>query len=285
MDIKASTSIYGIFGHPVSHSLSPVMHNCAFEELDLDCAYVAFDVEIKDLATAVSAIKVLKIQGVNITVPHKEAMVSKLDEVTQPVVLTGAVNTIKNENGKLVGYNTDVPGVMRAIKEELDFNPANKSALVIGAGGASRAVTAALCLNGISRITVVNRTESRAVKVVDSFKDQFQHVIFDSYSLSDSESIKSFIKDTDIIINSSSAGMGDIPQLDIPLEKAQPECVVYDLVYKPLVTPLVKQARDLGLRAESGLGMLLYQGVEAFEIWTEQKAPVELMRKVLFNSR
>lgn len=285
MDIKATTKIYGIFGHPVSHSLSPVMHNRAFGELGMDCVYLGFDVKPGKIGAAVESIRTLNLQGINITIPHKESMVSLLDEVTQPVVLTGAVNTVKNEHGKLTGYNTDVPGVMRAIREELDFEPEDKRALIYGAGGACRAVVAAMCINGISRVMIVNRTLERARKVVDSFKDQFQHVIFETCPLDDDNAVQNYISESDIVINSTSAGMGDVPALKVPLENAGDKVVVYDLVYKPYVTPLVKQARDMGINAHSGLGMLLYQGVEAFEIWTGKKAPVDVMKDVLLRSR
>ncbi len=285
MDINATTNIYGIFGHPVSHSLSPLMHNRAFDELGLNCVYLGFDINPGELSSAVSAIKTLNVKGINITIPHKEAMVKQLDDLTEPVILTGAVNTIKNENGRLVGYNTDVPGVMRAIKEEFNFDPQFKTAFIIGAGGASRAVIAGMCLGGIRQIVIVNRTKSKAELLKTQFNDQYPNVIFKTLSLDDSKKLKSLISESDIIVNSSSAGMGDIPPLDLPLETIANDSPVYDLVYKPTLTPLVKQARKLGLKAESGLSMLLYQGVEAFEIWTEKKAPVESMREALFNSQ
>lgn len=285
MDISATTNIYGIFGHPVSHSLSPLMHNKAFEELGLNCVYLGFDIEPGKLSSAVSAIKTLNVKGINITIPHKEAMVNQLNDLTEPVILTGAVNTIKNEDGRLVGYNTDVPGVMRAIKEEFNFNPQYKTAFLVGAGGASRAVVAGMCLGGIRQIVIANRTLDRANLLKTQFSDQYPNVIFKTVALSDAIKIKSFLADSDIVVNSSPAGMGEIPPLDLPLKAIAKDAPVYDLVYKPILTPLVKQARELGLKAESGLGMLLYQGVEAFEIWTGKKAPVDSMREVLYSSQ
>ncbi|MGH7885544.1 MAG: shikimate dehydrogenase, partial [Thermodesulfobacteriota bacterium] len=284
LDIKATTKLYGIFGHPVTQSLSPLIHNFAFNKLGLDCIYLGFDIKPPNIRAAINSIKVLNIQGINITIPHKEAVISELDELTESVILTGAVNTIKNENGRLVGYNTDVTGVMRAIKEEFNFDPHYKTALVIGAGGASRAVIAGMCLNGISKIIIVNRTLSKAEQLMNSFSDQFPNIVFKTASLDDEKKLKSFISDSDIFINSASAGMGDIPPLKIPLGAVSKDCPVYDLVYKPALTPLVKQARALNLKAQSGLSMLLYQGVEAFEIWTGIKPPVKEMREILFNS-
>lgn len=285
MDISATTNIYGIFGHPVSHSLSPIMHNRAFEGLGLDCVYLGFDIEPGSLTSAVNAIKTLNLKGINITIPHKEAMVNQLDDLTEPVILTGAVNTIKNENGRLVGYNTDVPGVMRAIKEEFNFDPQYKNAFIVGAGGASRAVIAGMCLNGARQIVIANRTLSKADILKKRFTDQYQNVVFSTVSLNDQEKIKRLLPESNIIVNASSAGMVDIPPLELPLETVPKDCPVYDLVYNPIVSPLVRQAREFGLKAESGLGMLLYQGVEAFEIWTGKKAPVDSMREVLLGSR
>lgn len=284
MDIKATTKLYGIFGHPVDHSLSPLIHNFAFKELALDCVYLGFDIKTGNISAAVNSIKALNIQGINITIPHKEAVVRELDELAESVILTGAVNTVKNENGRLVGYNTDVSGVMRALKEEFNFDPHYKTALVIGAGGASRAVIAGMCLNGIRQITIVNRTHSKARELINRFSDQFPNIIFKTASLDDEKELKSLISDSDILLNSTSAGMGDIPPLKLPLSAASKDCLVYDLVYKPNLTPLLKQARELNLKAQSGLSMLLYQGVEAFEIWTGLKPPIKKMREILFNS-
>ena len=228
MFIEATTKIYGIFGHPVSHSLSPVMHNSAFSKLRLDCVYVAFDVCPQDISFAVKSIKSLNLSGINVTIPHKQAVIPYLNEISVEAKLVGAVNTIKNEGGHLKGFNTDVGGVIRAMKEKVGYSPCETTAFLVGAGGAARAVLCGL-------------------------------------------------------INSSSAGMEDNNLLNIPIELLPKHSVVYDLVYKPSVTKLVESARRLNYKAESGLSMLLYQGIEAFEIWTGVRAPVEVMRETLFK--
>lgn len=285
MEIGATTKTYGIFGHPVSQSLSPAMHNRAFGLLGLDCVYLAFDVLPRDLGRAVSSMRALGIAGVNVTVPHKRAVIEHLDEIAPEASTVGAVNTIVNDFGVLTGHNTDVSGVARALREELEFDPKGKKIFLVGAGGASRAVVAAMCSRGVGKVSLANRTHSNARAIAGEFSARFGDVDFETVPLADTDGIAELMKEAEIVINSSSAGMGDLEPLDLPLDLLKDGSVVYDLVYKPAVTPLVRAARALGLRAESGLGMLLYQGVEAFEIWTGKKAPAAAMREILTGSR
>lgn len=281
MEIKATTRIYGIFGHPVSQSLSPAIHNAAFEHLGLDCVYLAFDVDPGSVAQSVESIRTLGLSGINVTIPHKQSVMAGLDEIAPEASMVGAVNTIVNEDGRLKGYNTDVSGVLRALESELGFAPQGKSVFVVGAGGASRAVIVAMCTGGARSVAIANRTYSKAQELSEEFSPSFANVGFSAAPLEDAERVAQLIVQADIVINCSSAGMGDIEPLRLPLDLLGENCVVYDLVYKPPVTPLVRDSRALGLRAESGLGMLLYQGVDAFEIWTGEKAPVEVMREAL----
>lgn len=281
MKIKATTRIYGIFGHPVSQSLSPAMHNAAFRHLGLDCVYLAFDVDPRNVDQAVGSIKVLGLCGINVTIPHKQSVMAGLDEIAPEASMVGAVNTIVNENGKLKGYNTDVSGVLRALESELEFCPPGKNVFIVGAGGASRAVIVAMCTGGARSVAVANRTYLKAQELSEEFSPHFSDIRFSAAPLDDSGRVSELMEQADIVINCSSAGMGDIEPLSLPLDLLGQNCVVYDLVYKPPVTPLVRDSRALGLRAESGLGMLLYQGVDAFEIWTGKDAPVEVMRDAL----
>ncbi|NIP30830.1 MAG: shikimate dehydrogenase [Candidatus Dadabacteria bacterium] len=281
MNIKATTKIYGIFGHPVSHSLSPVMHNSAFEELGLDCVYVALDIDPANVSHAVESIRFLNLYGINVTIPHKQAVIPYLDEISDEARLIGAVNTIKNEKGVLRGFNTDVGGVLRAMKENVNYSPEGTTALLVGAGGAARAVICGLCLNNAKKIYLVNRTLEKAENLSSEFLNNFSSIEIIPIELNDSASVAQALKYSDILINSSSAGMENNNPLDLPIEKLNKDSVVYDLVYKPMITPLVEAAREHGYKAESGLSMLLYQGVEAFEIWTGKDAPVEIMREAL----
>ncbi|HSC34663.1 MAG TPA: shikimate dehydrogenase [Thermodesulfobacteriota bacterium] len=281
MEIKATTQIYGIFGHPVSHSLSPVMHNSAFSTLGLDCVYVAFDIAPEEMGKAAQSVRTLGIKGINITIPHKESIIPHLDGIAPDAELTGAVNTVKNDAGNLSGYNTDVGGFLKAVEEDLGIKPEGASVLLIGAGGAARAVMSAFCMNGAERICIANRTNDKALKLASEFGKQFKKIKIEPVALDDRSAIKARLGEADILVNSTSAAMEGKTAIDLPLESLKESASVYDLVYKPRETPLVKEARRLGHRASGGLGMLLYQGALSFEIWTGMQAPVEVMRKAI----
>lgn len=257
------------------------MHNSAFEALGLDCVYAAFDVSPENIGQAAEAIKTLGIKGINITIPHKESIIPYLDEIAPDAKHTGAVNTVKNSDGKLSGFNTDVGGFLRAVREDLDFKPGGANVLLLGAGGAARAVMSAFCMNGVKRICIANRTLGKAEKLGAEFLTHFNNVEIEAVSLEDKEGIKSRVSDTDIIVNSTSAGMDGAGTLELPLESLKESAVVYDLVYKPAFTKLVEEARKKGHKASGGLSMLLYQGAQSFEIWTGIDAPVEAMKKAI----
>ncbi|MEW6144950.1 MAG: shikimate dehydrogenase [Thermodesulfobacteriota bacterium] len=281
MEIKATTKIYGIFGHPVHHSLSPVMHNSAFSALGLDCVYVAFDVSPGEIDKAAQAVRILGINGVNITIPHKESIIPHLDKIAPDAELMGAVNTVKNNDGKLTGYNTDVGGFLRAVEEDLGIKPEGLSVLLAGAGGAARAVMSAFCLNGAERIYIANRTYDKGLKMANEFGKRFKKIKIEPVALDDVKAVRAKLAEADILVNSTSAGMEGRETIDLPLDALKETAAVYDLVYKPKETPLVKEARRLGRRASGGLGMLLYQGALSFEIWTGRDAPVGVMRKAI----
>lgn len=281
MQVKATTKIYGIFGHPVSHSLSPLMHNSAFAALGLDCVYTAFDVRPDDIGKAADAIRALGISGVNVTIPHKQTIIPHLDEVSSDAKHTGAVNTVKNENGRLTGYNTDVGGFMRAAREELGVSPEGASVLLLGAGGAARAVISAFGMNGAKRIAVTNRTRDKAEKLAEEFAGLFPDTSIYPVDSGDAGAVAKELGLTDVIVNSTSGGMEGSRELEFNIEALRDGAAVYDLVYKPRETRLVKEAKALGHKAVGGLGMLLYQGALSFEIWTGETAPVGVMRKAI----
>ena len=281
MNVKSTTRIYGIFGHPIEHSLSPVMQNNAFSELDLDSVYVAFDVPPPRISDAVSAIRALGISGINVTIPHKENIMTHLDEISTDAMLVGAVNTISNVDGRLIGFNTDVGGLLRALKDDLGFIPEGKKVFLVGAGGAARAAAVGLGRNYVSEIVIVNRTLSKAEDLAEEFGGHFPKVDIKAVMLSDEVKVKEYIAGSDIIINASSAGMKEESPLDLPLHLLPENAVIYDLVYEPKETPLLKGAKRAGFKAFSGHSMLLFQGAEAFEIWTGLVAPVKTMRKAL----
>jgi shikimate dehydrogenase len=281
MGVKATTGIYGIFGHPVKHSLSPDMHNSAFNTLGLNSVYVAFDIDPESIEEAARAIRVMGIRGINITIPHKQTIIPYLDEVSPDAKLTGAVNTVKNENGKLLGYNTDVGGFLRAIREDLDFSPEGNTLFLIGAGGAARAVLSAFCMNGGAVVYITDIIKDKALELANQFKANFQNITIETVELDNQNLIEQKFNEADILVNASPAGMDGVGSLDIPLTSLNKNAVVYDLVYKPPDTNLLKEAKQLGHKASGGLSMLLYQGAESFEIWTGKNAPVEIMKKAL----
>lgn len=281
MGVKATTDIYGIFGHPVKHSLSPDMHNSAFNTLGLNSVYVAFDIDPESIEEATRAIRVMGIRGINITIPHKQTIIPYLDEVSPDAKLTGAVNTVKNENGRLLGYNTDVGGFLRAIREDLDFSPEGNTLFLIGAGGAARAVLSAFCMNGGAVVYITDIIKDKALELANQFKANFQNITIETVELDNQNLIEQKLNEADILVNASPAGMDSVGSLDIPLTSLNKNAVVYDLVYKPPDTSLLKEAKQLGHKASGGLSMLLYQGAESFEIWTGENAPVEIMKKAL----
>ena len=281
MQVRATTKVYGIFGHPVRHSLSPIMHNAAFRKLNLDCVYVAFDIHPNNLESATHAIKSMGISGVNVTIPHKERIISFLDGTAPEVALTGAVNTVKNEDGNLTGFNTDVQGFLMAIREDLGVTPNGLRIFLLGAGGAARAVLTALCMTGASEIYLINRTLDKANTLAFEFKKSYNDVSIDPYALEDTDSVERSLRAADLLINASSSGMEGVASITLQLELLPKQSLVYDLVYKPRQTALLKKAKELGLKSAGGISMLLYQGAKSLEIWTGEMAPVDEMRKAI----
>jgi len=285
MDINSLTELYGIFGHPVKHSFSPLMHNAAFQKLNLNCVYMAFDILPENLSAAVTSIRQLNIKGINVTIPHKQDIMNCLDEISDEAKYTGAVNTVKNKDGKLFGHNTDVGGFLKDIEIELGIRNYNDlSACLIGAGGAARAVLSGLCMSGTKKIFIINRTISKASELANYFSKRFNNIEFKTVGLKDNSEIKKCLENSNLLINSSSAGMKGHDPLNVPVGSLPKSSYVYDLVYNPKETELVKQAKSLGHRSASGLGMLLYQGAESFEYWTNKKAPIDVMKKALKNN-
>ncbi len=274
MKIKGSTNIVGLIGHPVEHSFSPPMHNAAFDELGMDYAYVAFDVNPDDLKSAISGAQSLNIKGFNVTIPHKIEVMQYLDELDDVARLIGAVNTIDFKNMK--GYNTDGIGAIRAIEEVTSVK--NKNVVVAGAGGASRAISFYLAKFGAKSITLLNRNVSKAESLASDILES--NLIGNVYS----DSIENINLDNcDILVDTTPLGMH--PHIDdepiVSADNMHDDLVVFDAVYNPNETVLLKEAIKAGAKPVYGIKMLLYQGAESFKIWTGQDAPVEVMEKAL----
>ncbi len=276
MKITGKTSVYGIIGFPVKHSLSPLMQTAALQACYVDGVYVPFEVPPERLEEAVKGIRALGIKGFNVTVPHKERVVELVDYLSEDAEFLGAVNTVKAEGGELYGFNTDAEGFLRSLLEE-GVEIEGKRILLFGAGGAARAVGYAFIKGGAKFINIVNRNFSRA-KAVGELLGKRGNVLV--YPLKESV-VETLLEDSDIVVNTTSVGMkpNDPPLFDYG--KIPPGRTVVDIIYNPPETPLLKAARERGCKTVNGLGMLVHQGAMAFEIWTGKKAPVELMRRVL----
>ena len=271
--------IVGLIGSPVGHSLSPEMHNQAYVFLGLDMFYAAFEVCPKDLGNAVKGMEALGFAGFNVTIPHKETIIQYLDQVSEEAGLIGAVNTVVIKEGLIRGYNTDGIGFIKSLEDE-GINCKNKRIIILGAGGAARAVAVAAALNGAAAVTVANRTLDRAQGIADVVRKIGIHaraVPFGGF-LSAEEA-----GGHDIIVNATPVGM--YPQADqspiINLSDLQSSLAVCDLIYRPLKTKLIKAAECAGSKTVSGLGMLLHQGAEAFRLFTDSEPPLEVMRESL----
>jgi shikimate dehydrogenase len=275
--ISGKTAVYGIFGHPVEHTFSPGMHNAAFGELDLDGCYVPFAVRPDELGRAVLALVPLGIRGLNVTVPHKEKVIPYLDELSEEARLIGAVNTIEVRDGRLIGHNTDGRGFLRSLREEAGFRPKGKIFVIVGSGGASRAVCFSLALAGAETILLHDIIPAKAEKLGRDVRRSTSARV----AVLNTETLRKIAPDADCVINATPLGLRTNDPLPIPRELVGKGQLVCDLVYNPPKTRLLTAARSRGADTLSGIGMLLYQGVIAFEIWTGRKAPVSVMKRAL----
>ncbi len=280
VDISGKTEVYGIFGYPVKHSKSPQFQTAAFSFYKIPAVYVPFEVKPEDLENAVKGAKALNIKGLNITVPHKENIIPFLNELSEEVKYIKACNTVKNIDGYLIGYNTDEYGFITGLKELEPFLE-GKNVLVLGAGGASRAIVFGLIKEGINTIYQANRNLKRVENIIEDFKG-FNRLVEEVIKPIPYPQInENFLKDVDIIVNTTSVGLKDDDPWLFDYNLIQPKHTVVDIIYKE--TPLLKVAKDKGCKTQDGLPMLLYQGAKAFEIWTGKPAPVDIMREALLK--
>lgn len=281
--IQGTTRVYGIIGWPVGHSRSPQMQNTAFQALGMDCVFVPFAVPPQQLAEAVQGLRCLGVAGWNVTIPHKSAIMPFLDQLSPEAVRAGAVNTVCNRDGCLIGYNTDGAGLLISLERDLDCLVAGKRIVVLGAGGAARGAVAALAEAGTAAITVVNRTLSTASQLAAELHGHVasQQLI----AVADFSMLPQLLPETDLVINATSLGLHgeEIAGLDLALLPAAAK--VYDMVYGASSTPLVSSARQRGLQACDGLGMLAAQGELAFCHWTGVTPPAGLMPMALQQER
>jgi shikimate dehydrogenase len=275
-EISANTKVCGILGDPVEHSLSPAMHNAAFKKVGLDYIYLPFHVTPGNLPGAIDGLKSLGLRGVNVTIPHKVSVIPLLDELEPIAKNIGAVNTIVNNNGYLKGYNTDAAGFLKSLSAK-DIEPSGKKVVILGAGGVSRAISFILAEQGAD-IEILNRGPNieRAQKLSDNLSSNSKNKI--RITPLSEINLKQALKRVDILINATSVGMNpDTDNSLVPQELLKPGMVVFDAIYNPVKTKLLKDAEKTGATVVGGLDMLVWQGALAFELWTGIKAPVNTM--------
>ncbi len=268
---------FGLIGHPVSHSMSSIMHNAVFKELNLPYTYELFDVSPENLALFMKNIK--NLNGLNVTIPHKINVIKYLDEIDKTAKFIGAVNTIKITNKK-IGYNTDGIGCIKALEEE-NIIIKNKNVLVLGAGGVSRAIVFQT-INEKANISLTNRTKERAIELIKDVKNKTDYDI----NLVDfnSETLKKILPKIDILINATSVGMHpNINETPIPVNLLHKSLTILDLVYNPIKTKLLEAAEKINCKTINGAGMLVHQGAEALKIWLNIEPPIEVMKQAILK--
>lgn len=281
MQINGKTKVIGVIGEPVEHSCSPPMHNAVLDELKMNYVYVPFRVKARNLQAALEGFKALNIAGINITIPHKQRAIPMLDGLSKEAKMIGAVNTLVFEDDRVIGHNTDARGFIEAMYEVVD-EKIEGSAVVLGAGGAARAVVVGLVNAGFAPVTIANRTASKAVALAEQIRSQSDAKLL-GIGLDD-ERLPDAIADAKVLVNATSAGMDLSLPLIIDADWLHQNLVVYDVIYTPPKTKLLTAARDRGLQTISGVGMLVHQGAIAFELWTGVSPPVETMKDALIEA-
>jgi len=274
--ISGKTRVCGIIGDPIEHTISPAMHNTAFAKTGMDYVYLPFRVRREELGIAVKGMRALNIRGFNVTIPHKVAIIPFLDELDPLAEEIGAVNTVVNDGGVLKGSNTDAGGFLQALLKN-GVEPEGKKVAVLGAGGASRAISFILAERG-SSLTILNRTlktaEECAAGISEIFKREAEALELNEKNLATA------LEGADILVNTTSLGMSpNIEETPVPAKLLKPDMVIFDIVYNPLKTRLLIEAEKAGAKTIGGLEMLVWQGALAFEKWTEFEAPLEVMNK------
>ncbi len=282
MNIRATSQVLGVIGDPVAHSFSPDMHNAAIAALDVDYCYVAFHVLPGQICEAIKGVRGLNIRGLNVTIPHKLAVMEHMDRISEEALAVGAVNTISREDGELVGYNTDVYGIATSLREIAGIKIFPAHCVVLGAGGASRAVTYALGMqDDVQQVTILNRTVKRAEALAADMEKMTGKKI--AVGPLDADSQRGSFADAGVVVNTTSLGMypnvNASPLADV--RAIHPDLVLCDTVFNPLETQLMRAFQSVGAPAFGGLDMLVFQGARSFAIWTGIEPPTEVMKNAI----
>ena len=279
MKIDGYTRLAAVVANPIKHSISPFIHNTAFEATNTNGVYVAWEVEATDLAETVANIRRYQMFGINLSMPYKEQVIPYLDQLSEEARLIGAVNTVVNREGTLIGYNTDGKGFFKSLPS---FKISGKRMVLLGAGGAAKAILAQAILDGVSQISVFVRSSS--MEKTRPYLEKLQNETgfkVDLFALEDVSELQARITDSDLLVNATSVGMDGV-SLPIPASVLlQEKLLVADVIYQPFETPFLKWARNQGNHAVNGLGMLLYQAAEAFQLWTGKEMPTDQIWELL----
>lgn len=276
MTITGKTKVCAVIGNPIEHTLSPIMHNAAFEALKLDYVFLAFKVKPAQVEAAVNGMRALNMRGLNVTMPHKSTVINYLDRVDLSAQIVNSVNTILNKENLLFGFNTDGVGALKALREN-GVEPKGRKVLLLGAGGAARAIAYTLAKEA-DELAILNRTVKEAQNLA-KLLGRALNKKFVAGPLSPGE-IQQNLQDSDILVNATSVGMKpNADESPVAPKLLRPDLAVMDIVYNPLETKLAQSAKAAGAKVVSGVEMLIYQGAASFEIWTGKSAPVEVMRK------
>ncbi len=269
--LDGSTDVYGIFGYPVKHSKSPTFQTLFFQKTKINGIYVPFEVKPENLQLAVKSLRALNIKGVNVTIPHKEEVIKYVNDISKEVMYIGASNTLINMDGFIKAFNTDAFGFIKGLKQ-LEPELAGKKVLVLGAGGASRAVIYGLINENVEKIYIANRTPQRAEKIKEDFR-KLHRFIDEVIEVINFQQVEGILDEANIIVNTTSVGLNEDDKPLFDYEKIKPEHIVVDIIYKK--TPLLQVAERKGCKWQDGLPMLIYQGMKAFEIWTGKMPEVQ----------
>ena len=279
MKIDGYTRLAAVVANPIKHSISPFIHNSAFEATNTNGVYLAWEVDATELAETVANIRRYQMYGINLSMPYKEQVIPYLDQLSAEACLIGAVNTVVNREGTLIGYNTDGKGFFKSLPS---FKISRKRLVLLGAGGAAKAILAQAILDGVSQISVFVRSSS--IEKTRPYLEKIQNATgfrVDLFALEDVQELQDSITKADLLVNATSVGMDGSSQ-PIPTSIVLPEkLLVADVIYQPFETPFLKWARSQGNQSINGLGMLLYQAAEAFQLWTGKEMPTDQIWELL----
>jgi len=279
MRINGHTRMAAVVAKPIKHSISPLIHNMAFEKTGVNGVYLAWEVDEAELAETVANIRRYQMYGINLSMPYKEQVIAYLDQLSEEACLIGAVNTVVNREGTLIGYNTDGKGFFKSLPS---FKISGKRMVLLGAGGAAKAILAQAILDGVSQISIFVRSSS--MEKTRPYLEKIQNATgfrVDLFALEDIQELQDSITQADLLVNATSVGMDGSSQ-PIPTSIVLPEkLLVADVIYQPFETPFLKWAKEQGNQSINGLGMLLYQAAEAFELWTGKEMPTDQIWELL----